>query len=67
MVVLDRYVLKQIGLHFVSGVALFVALLSAGDLLFRLAKMWLQQGITGWKVMVIFLYSLPSFLVYVFP
>lgn len=67
MTILDRYVLKQVGLHFLSGVALFVALLSAGDLLFRLAKMWLQQGITGWKVIVIFIYSLPSFLVYVFP
>ncbi|NSW76255.1 MAG: YjgP/YjgQ family permease [Candidatus Atribacteria bacterium] len=67
MTILDRYVLKQVGFHFLSGVALFVALLSAGDLLFRLAKMWLQQGITGWKVMVIFIYSLPSFLVYVFP
>lgn len=67
MTILDRYVLKQVSFHFLSGVALFVALLSAGDLLFRLAKMWLQQGITGWKVMVIFLYSLPSFLVYVFP
>lgn len=67
MMVLDRYVLKQVSIHFLSGVALFVALLSAGDLLFRLARMWLQQGITGVKVMIIFFYSLPSFLVYVFP
>ena len=67
MMVLDRYILQQVSLHFGSGVFLFVALLSAGDLLFRLAKMWLQQGITGWKVLVIFFYSLPSFLVYVFP
>lgn len=67
MMVLDRYVLRQVSLHFLSGVALFVALLSAGDLLFRLARVWLQQGMSGWKVVVIFFYSLPSFLVYVFP
>ncbi|MEN3185726.1 MAG: LptF/LptG family permease [Atribacterota bacterium] len=67
MVILDRYIVKQVSFHFLSGVALFVALLSAGDLLFRLAKMWLQQGITGWRVIMIFFYSLPSFLVYVFP
>ncbi len=65
--ILDRYVLRQMSVHFLSGNALFIALLSAGDLLFRLARMWLQQGLSGWKAITIFIYSLPSFFVYVFP
>lgn len=67
MRVLDQYVVRETGGSFLFGVSLFVAILSAGDLLFRLARMWLQQGLPGWKVVYIFLFSLPQLLVYVLP
>lgn len=67
MRVLDRYVVKQVSGSFLFGVFLFVAILSAGDLLFRLARMWLREGLPGGKVVSIFLLSLPQLLVYVLP
>lgn len=67
MRVLDRYVIRQVGGSFSFGVLLFVAILSAGDLLFRLARMWLREGLPGEKVVAIFFLSLPQLLVYVLP
>lgn len=67
MRVLDRYVVQQVGGSFLFGVFLFVAILSAGDLLFRLARMWLREGLPGEKVVAVFFLSLPQLLVYVLP
>lgn len=67
MRVLDRYVVQQVGGSFLFGVFLFVAILSAGDLLFRLARMWLREGLPGEKVIAVFFLSLPQLLVYVLP
>ncbi len=67
MQVLDRYVLRQVSGSFLFGVLLFVAILSAGDLLFRLARMWLREGLSGERVVAIFFLSLPQLLVYVLP
>lgn len=67
MQVLDRYVIRQVSGAFLFGVFLFVAILSAGDLLFRLARMWLREGLPGEKVVAIFFLSLPQLLVYVLP
>lgn len=67
MRVLDRYVIRQVGGAFLFGVFLFVAILSAGDLLFRLARMWLREGLPGEKVVAVFFLSLPQLLVYVLP
>ncbi|MBC7216859.1 MAG: LptF/LptG family permease [Candidatus Caldatribacterium sp.] len=64
---LDRYVIRQTSGSFLFGVFLFVAILSAGDLLFRLARMWLREGLPGGKVVAIFFLSLPQLLVYVLP
>lgn len=67
MRVLDRYIVQQVSGAFLFGVSLFVAILSAGDLLFRLARMWLREGLSGEKVVMVFFLSLPQLLVYVLP
>jgi len=67
MRVLDRYFLKQALRNFFFGVALFVTILTAGDLLFRITRLWLQSKVPFITIVQVFLYSLPSFLVYVFP
>ncbi|MCX7730386.1 MAG: LptF/LptG family permease, partial [Candidatus Caldatribacterium sp.] len=67
MRVLDRYIVQQVSGAFLFGVSLFVAILSAGDLLFRLARMWLREGLPGEKVVMVFFLSLPQLLVYVLP
>jgi len=65
--VLDKYILKQSVVNFLFGVILFVILVSAGDLLFRLARLWLQGGLSLGKVIKVFFLSLPSLLIYILP
>ena len=67
MKVLDKYILKQSVVNFSFGVVLFVILVSAGDLLFRLARLWLQEGFSLIEVIKIFFLSLPSLLIYILP
>ncbi len=67
MKVFDWYLLKQALHNFFLGVALFLTILTAGDLLFRLTRLWLQSKVPFITIAQVFLYSLPSFLVYVFP
>lgn len=67
MKVLDKYILKQSVANFFFGVILFVILVSAGDLLFRLAHLWLQEGFSIGEVIKIFFLSLPSLLIYILP
>ncbi|MCX6088914.1 MAG: LptF/LptG family permease [Candidatus Atribacteria bacterium] len=67
MKVLDRYLLTQVIHNFGFGVALFVTILTAGDFLFRITRLWLQSKIPFFTIIQVFLYSLPSFLIYVFP
>ncbi len=67
MTILDRYILKQAVVNFAFGVTLFVTILTAGDLLFRLTRLWLQAGLAFGTVVRVFVYSIPSFLIYVLP
>ena len=67
MRVFDWYLLKQALHNFFLGVALFLTILTAGDLLFRLTRLWLQSKVPFITIFQVFLYSLPSFLIYVFP
>ncbi len=67
MTILDRYILKQALVNFGFGVTLFVTILTAGDLLFRLTRLWLQTGLAFGTVLRVFFYSIPSFLIYVLP
>ncbi|MDK2896837.1 MAG: lipopolysaccharide export system permease protein [Candidatus Atribacteria bacterium] len=67
MKVVDRYLLKQCTAHFLFGVVLFVAIWSAADLLFDLARLWLQARISLAEAIRVFFWSLPSFLIYVLP
>ncbi|HPZ81205.1 MAG TPA: LptF/LptG family permease [Candidatus Atribacteria bacterium] len=67
MKVLDKYILKQSVVNFLFGVILFVVLVSAGDLLFRLARLWWQEGFSLGEVVKIFFLSLPSLLIYILP
>ncbi|MDI3543070.1 MAG: lipopolysaccharide export system permease protein [Candidatus Atribacteria bacterium] len=67
MKILDKYILKQSVANFFWGVILFVILVSAGDLLFRLARLWLQEGLAFIEVIKIFFLSLPSLLIYILP
>jgi len=67
MKVFDQYLLKQALRNLFFGIALFVTILTAGDLLFRITRLWLQSKVPFFTIIQVFLYSLPSFLIYVFP
>ncbi|HAA48040.1 MAG TPA: LPS export ABC transporter permease LptG, partial [Synergistaceae bacterium] len=57
---LDRYVVSQTANAFIFGVLAFTVLLVAGDLLFELADLMIEQGISLWAVSRLFVYKLPG-------
>lgn len=67
MKTLDKYILKQLTLNFVFGIGLFLSILTASDLVYRLTSLWLRSGLSLVRVMEIFLWNIPSFLVYIIP
>jgi lipopolysaccharide export system permease protein len=57
---LDRYVVSQTANAFIFGVLAFTVLLVAGDLLFELADLMIEQGVSLWAVSRLFVYKLPG-------
>jgi lipopolysaccharide export system permease protein len=57
--ILDRFVLGQVLAPFMFGIMSFTVILVAGDLLFKLAALVIQRGVSFGVVIRLFLYSLP--------
>ncbi|MDR1915911.1 MAG: LptF/LptG family permease [Synergistaceae bacterium] len=58
--ILDRFILGQMLAPFMFGIMSFTVILVAGNLLFRLADLVIQRGVSLAIVMRLFFYSLPS-------
>lgn len=65
--ILDRFVLGQMLAPFLFGIMSFTVILTAGDLLFRLADLVIKRGVSVGIIMRLFLYSLPSVVVMTIP
>lgn len=67
MRLLDKYILKELFIPFVFGVAIFSTLFVASGLLFQIAKMIVKQGIPVFLVAKYFFAKVPSTILYAFP
>jgi lipopolysaccharide export system permease protein len=65
--ILDRFILGQVLSPFLFGIMSFTVILVAGDLLFRLANLVIQNGVSLGVVLRLFLYSLPRVIVLTIP
>ncbi len=64
---LDRYLVSQMGNSFLFGVLVFSVLLVAGDLLFQIANLVIDKGISLGVVTRLFVYKLPEVVVMTLP
>lgn len=64
---LDRYIVSQTANAFVFGVLAFTVLLVAGDLLFEIANLVIERGVSLWAVSRLFIYKLPGVIVLTLP
>ncbi|MDR3333066.1 MAG: LptF/LptG family permease [Synergistaceae bacterium] len=58
--ILDRFVLGQMSAPFMFGILSFTVILVAGNLLFKLADLVIQRGVSFGIVTRLFIYSLPG-------
>ncbi|MDR1509645.1 MAG: LptF/LptG family permease [Synergistaceae bacterium] len=58
--ILDRFILGQMASPFLFGIMSFTVILVAGNLLFRLADLVIQRGVSMPLVLRLFVYSLPG-------
>jgi lipopolysaccharide export system permease protein len=65
--IIDRYILASIASAFLFGVAMFMALLMAMQLLPDLIRLVAEQGVSLGTAIAILAYQLPGLLVYAFP
>ena len=65
--ILDRFILKELGSSFLFGVLTFTTIMVAGDLLFKVAEMLIEKGISMVTVLKLFMYKLPSVVVLTLP
>ncbi len=65
--ILDRFILKELGSSFLFGVLTFTTILVAGDLLFKVAELLIEKGISMVTVFKLFVYKLPSVVVLTLP
>ncbi|MDR1943910.1 MAG: LptF/LptG family permease [Synergistaceae bacterium] len=65
--ILDRFVLGQMLAPFLFGIMSFTVILVAGNLLFKLADLVIQRGVSLGIVTRLFLYSLPAVIVLTIP
>ena len=66
MKLLDRYVLREMLGPFLVGVVGFILVLTV-DLLFTMADLIINKGVTVWAVLKLLLFKMPSLLVMTFP
>ncbi|MCS7234279.1 MAG: LptF/LptG family permease [Synergistetes bacterium] len=64
---MDRYIVQSLLPPFLFGVGVFTVLLVAGDVLFYLANLVVNQGLSIWVAIKLFLYKLPEVVVMTFP
>lgn len=67
MRLVDRYIIRSLLPPFLFGVGVFTVLLVAGDVLFYLANLVVNQGLSIWVAIRIFLYKLPEVVVMTLP
>ncbi len=67
LMIIDKYIAKQLIMPFFFGVAAFTSLFLGTDVLYRLAQMAIQVGIPVNTMLNIFIASLPGILVLTFP
>lgn len=67
MKILDRYIIASVTGAFLFGIAMFMSLLLAMDLLSQLIKLIAEQGVPVSMALKIFAFRIPSMLAYAFP
>lgn len=65
--ILDRYIIKELMDPFIFGVAAFTLILSASMVLFELVRAVILMGMPFHIAAQLFLFKLPSVMVYIFP
>ena len=65
--ILDRFIWKEMAGSFVFGVMAFTMVFVAGDLLFQIASMIIEKGISIGVVLRLFIYSLPEVIILTLP
>ncbi|MDR3254188.1 MAG: LptF/LptG family permease [Synergistaceae bacterium] len=65
--ILDRFILGQMLAPFLFGIMSFTVILVSGNLLFQLAKLVIERGVSLGIVVRLFFYSLPSVIVLTIP
>lgn len=67
MKLLDRYIISSIAAAFLFGIAMFMGLLMAMDLMRQLVELIAEKGVPAGTALTIFAYRIPSMLAYAFP
>ena len=65
--ILDRFIVTQMANSFIFGVLVFSVLLVAGDLLFQIANLMIDKGVSLGVVARLFIYKLPEVVVMTLP
>ena len=65
--ILDRYLIRELSLPFLFGIISFTAILSGSTVLFYLVGDAIKYGMSVWDVLQLFVYKLPSIVVFAFP
>ena len=65
--ILDRFILGQLASSFLFGIMSFTVIIVSGSLLFTLADLVIQRGVSMAQVIRLFLYSLPAVVVLTIP
>ncbi len=65
--ILDRYIIKELSGSFFFGVMSFTVIMVAGDLLFDIADLIIEKGVSFWVVARLFSYKLPSVITLTLP
>ncbi|WP_024821759.1 MULTISPECIES: LptF/LptG family permease [Aminobacterium] len=65
--ILDRFILKEMAGPFIFGVMSFTMVFVAGDLLFQIASLIIEKGISLGVVVRLFLYRLPEVIILTLP
>jgi len=65
--IIDRYIFKELFEPFIFGLGSFTAILSASMILFELVRAVILKGMPLLVALQIFIYRLPSIVIYIFP
>lgn len=64
---LDQFILRELMGPFFFGIMSFTIILIAGSLLFQIADLVIQRGVSVWVVVRLFIYYLPKLMTYTIP